>query len=140
MILKYNSSSQLLLLGLVYCSLLHCLFLAMAKCIPSGAGCGSTSSAKQWKTGIGPKWSTGFPWMLGVDNGQGMMCSLCCKHNWHPNKAALGRAIWLDLAYKSLMKQSLVKHSQSKSHSTAVKMEAALYSSSSDGGIALAFQ
>ena len=62
------------------------------------------------------------------------------KLSWWPKKAALGRAIWVDLACKNLMKQSLVKHSQSKSHSTAVKMEADFCSSRSNSRLALAFQ
>ena len=45
----------------------------MAKHVHSGA---CTSSAKQRKTGTDPKWSADFPWMLVVDDGQGMMCSL----------------------------------------------------------------
>ena len=46
----------------------------MAKRIPSGAGCESTSSAKQRKTVMDLKWRNGFPWMLAVEGGQGMMC------------------------------------------------------------------
>ena len=46
----------------------------------------------------------------------------------------------MDLAGKSLIKQSLVKHSKSESHISAVQMEADLCSSKRDGGIAMAFQ
>ncbi len=99
-----------------------------------------SSTAKQRKTGIGPGWSADFPWMLEVDDGQGMMCSLCRKHSRRPKKAALGRAVWVDVACKSLIKQSLVKHGQSESHISAVKMEADLCSTRVDGGIAMAFQ
>ena len=82
----------------------------MAKHIHSGAGSGSPSSAKQRKTGMDPKWSTNFPWMLVIDDGQRMLCSLCRKHSRRPRKAGLGRAIWVDLACTSLVKQSLEKH------------------------------
>ena len=50
------------------------------------------------------------------------------------------RAIWVDLACKSLFKQSLVKHSKSESHISAVQMEADLCSSKRDGGITMALQ
>ena len=46
----------------------------------------------------------------------------------------------MDLAFKSLIKQSLVKQSKSESHISAVQMEADLCSSKRDGGIAMAFQ
>ena len=74
------------------------------------------------------------------NDSQVILCSLCRKHSQSPKKADLGRAVWVDLACKSLMKQSLVKHSQSELHITAIKMEADLYSSWRDGGITLAFQ
>ena len=54
-------------------SSLHGLLSAMAKRVHSGA---CTSSAKQRKTGTDPKWRADFPWMLVIDDGQGMMCSL----------------------------------------------------------------
>ena len=104
-------------------SSLHSLRSAMVKRIHSGAG---TSSIKRRKTGIDSNWSADLPWMLAVDDGQGMMCSLCRKHSRRPLKAAIGRAIWVDLACKSLFKQSLVKHSKSESHISAVQMEADL--------------
>ena len=80
-----------------------------------------------------------FLWILVVDDGRGMTCSLCHKLSQHPKKAALGRAMWVDLAWQNLMKLNLVKHSQSESHSTAVMIEADLCSSRRDGGIAMAF-
>ena len=71
--------------------------------------------------------------MLVVVVGQRIMWSLCHKHSRHLKKAALGRAIWIDLACKIMMKASLVKHGQSESHSTAVKMEADLCSCRGNG-------
>ena len=82
----------------------------MVKRIYSGAVSGK--NIKRRKTGIDTKWSTNFSELLEVDDGQGMMCSLCHKHSRHPKKAAIGRAIWVDMAGKSLVKQSLVNHNQ----------------------------
>ena len=32
-------------------------------------------------TGIDPQWNDDFPWILSVDDGTGMLCSLCHKHS-----------------------------------------------------------
>ena len=80
-----------------------------------------------------------FPWMLAVDDGQGMVCSLCHKHNQHPKKSAFGRTVCAGLVCQSLMKLSLGKYSESESHITAEKKEADHHSSRKDGGIAMAF-
>ena len=94
----------------------------MAKCVHSGA---CTSSAKQSKTGTDPKWSADFPWMLVVDDGQGMMCSLPQAQPSSPEschrKSYLG-----GLSLQEPVKQSLVKNSKSESHISAVQMEADL--------------
>ena len=55
-------------------SSLHGLRSAMAKRVHAGAG---TSSVKRRKNGIDSNWSADFPWMLVVDDGQGMICALC---------------------------------------------------------------
>ena len=41
-------------------------------------GCGSSDKLRQ--TGIDPTWMEDFPRMLELDDGQGVVCVLCCKH------------------------------------------------------------
>ena len=100
----------------------------------------SSSCAKHRKTGINPKWMEEFPWLLSVDDESGMKCSLCRKHSRRPKNAGVGKAPWVDVACKSLTRQSVVKHSKSEVHLSAVRMEADLNSSRKDGGIAMAMQ
>ena len=68
---------------------------AMAKrCPEDGAG----GRSKHRKTGIDPKWTSDFPWMIVSDGeGEGMMCALCRKHNRRPRKVPVGKAVWVDL-------------------------------------------
>ena len=54
--------------------------------------------SKQRKTGIDQKWLVDFPWLIKCDGGTRMKCSLCCKHSRQPEKVAVGRAVWVDLA------------------------------------------
>ena len=75
-----------------------------------------------------------------TDEGAGMACFLCRKHSRRPKKSPMGRAVWTDIPCRSLTRQALVKHRQSESHVSAVKLEAALQSSRVDGGIEMAFQ
>ena len=39
----------------------------------------STPCAKHRKTVIDPKWVEEFAWLVSVDNGAGMKCSLCIR-------------------------------------------------------------
>lgn len=78
--------------------------------------------------------------MTPVKDGTGMLCSLCRKHSRRPQKSIIGKAVWTDIPCQSITRQALVKHSRSDSHTDAVKMEAALCSSRTDGGIEMAFQ
>ena len=57
-----------------------------------------------------------------------------------PKKSVVGKAVWTDVPCRSIRRQALVKHSQSESHTDAVKLEAALASARTDGGIERAFQ
>ena len=111
---------------------------AMAKrCPEDGAG----GRSKHRKTGIDPKWTSDFPWMIVSDGeGEGMMCALCRKHNRRPRKVPVGKAVWVDLPCKNITRQSLVNHSRSASHQLAVSMEADLRSSRKDGGIEMALK
>ena len=52
-------------------------------------------------------------------------------------KALIGRAVWIDIPSKSLIKESLVKHSKGEPRVMAVKIEADLSSSKKDGGIVM---
>ena len=99
-----------------------------------------SSRSKKRKSGIDSKWSEDFPWILPVENGEGMMCSLCRKHSRRHPKIPIGRAVWVDLPCKTLQRNSLVKHGQGEPHKLAVKMEADLATSKRDGGIAMALQ
>ena len=110
---------------------------SMARRFPNGS---SSTCAKHRKTGINPKWMEEFPWLLSIDDGSGMKCSLCRKHSHRPKSAGVGKAPWVDVACKSLTQQSVVKHSKSEVHLSAVRMEADLSSSRRDGGIAMAMQ
>ena len=97
-------------------------------------------SSKIRQTGIDPRWKTDFPWMEVTDQGAGMVCSWCRKHSRRPKKSVVGRAVWTDISCRSITRQALVKHGQSESHASAVKIEAALQSSRADGGIEMALQ
>ena len=78
--------------------------------------------------------------MTTTEDGMGMVCSLCRKHCRRPKKSVVGKAVWTDVPCQSITRQALVKHSRSESHIDAIKMEAALGSSRTDGGIEMAFQ
>ena len=80
----------------------------------------SGSRGKHRKTGIDPNWAAGFPWMVACDDGAGMLCSLCRKHNRRPKNVLVGRAIWVDLPCKNLTRQSLVGHGRSACHTLAI--------------------
>ena len=75
-----------------------------------------------------------------MENGEGMMSSLCRKHSRRHLKAPIGRAVWVDLPCKTLQRIRLVKHGHGEPHKLAVKMEADLAASKRDGGIAMALQ
>ena len=96
--------------------------------------------SKTRRTGIDSRWKTDFPCMQATDGDGGVLCTLCRKHSRRPKKAAVGRAVWVDLPCHSITRQALVKHSQSESHDSAMKLEVALCSSREDGGIETAFQ
>ena len=64
--------------------------------------------SKHRKTGIDPQWSTDFKWLLCVEEDSGMLCSMCRKHSRHPTKVAIGKAPWVDVPCKTLVRQSLV--------------------------------
>lgn len=96
--------------------------------------------SKTRQTGIDPEWNEDFPWMLSVEDGTGMLCSLCRKHSRRPKKSVVGKAVWTDTPCRSITRQALVKHSRSESHTDAVKLEAALGSARTEGGIERAFQ
>ena len=78
--------------------------------------------------------------MVSVEDGTGMLCSLCRKHCRRPKKSVVGKAVWTDMPCQSITRQVLVKHSWSESHTDAVKLEAALCSAWTDCGIERAFQ
>ena len=85
-------------------------------------------SSKTRRTGIDPDWNEDFPWMVSVEGGTGMLCSLCHKHSRCPKKSADEKAVWTDVPCRLIARQALVKHGQSESHTDAMKMEAALSS------------
>ena len=70
------------------------------------------------------------------DEEEGMLCTLCRKHNHYPRKVR--KAIWVDLQCNNLTRQSLVNHAKSVSHQLAIRMEADFRSSRRDGGITMA--
>ena len=75
--------------------------------------------------------------MTTTEKGTGMVCSLCREHCRRPKKSVVGKAVWTDVPCQSITQQA---HSRSESHIDAIKMEAALGSSRTDGGIEMAFQ
>ena len=75
-----------------------------------------------------------------MEDGTGMLCSLCRKHSRRPKKSVVGKAVWTDTPCRSITRQTLMKHSRSESHTDAVKLEAALGSARTDDGIERAFQ
>ena len=72
-----------------------------------------------------------------MEDGTGMLRSLCRKHSRRPQKSQVGKAVWIDTP---IIRQALVKHGRSGSHTDAVKLEAALDSARTDGEIERAFQ
>ena len=80
-----------------------------------------------------------MPWVLLGPEGDGLFCSLYRKHYRRPNKAAVGRASWVDIPCLTLTRQSLTKHGASDSHAVAVKLEMNLSVSQQDGVIAQSF-
>ena len=111
----------------------------LAKRGPDDATSSSSGSrGKRRKTGIDPNWAADFPWMVACDDGVGMLCSLCRKHNHRPKKVLVGRAIWVDLPCKNFTRQSLVGHGRSACHTLVITMDADLASSLRDGGIEMA--
>lgn len=94
----------------------------------------------QLKKGINPAWSNDFYLMLPTDDGLGTFCSLCRKHNRHPKKYVVERAIWTDVPCQLIQRHALVKHSLSESYLEAVKMESTLTSLRGDGEIRVAFE
>ena len=67
--------------------------------------------SKMRRTGIDPEWNDDFPWMLSVEDGTGMLCSLCHKHSRRPKKSVVGKAVWTDTPCQSITRQALMKHS-----------------------------
>ena len=114
--------------------------LKMSKRRSSSRSSSSNPLSKTRRTGIDPAWKDDFPWMTPTEDGTGMFCSLCRKHCRRPKKSVVGKAVWTDVPCQSVTRQALVKHSWSESHIDAMKMEAALCSSRTDGGIGMAFQ
>ena len=70
-----------------------------------------------------------------MEDGTGMLCSLCHKHSRRPKKSVVGKAVWTDTPCRSITRQALVKHSRSESHIDGVKWEAVLGSARREGGI-----
>ena len=64
-------------------------------------------SSKGRKTGIDSKWKADFPWLQLMEDEQGMLCKLCCKHVCRPQSAIIGHAVWLDLPCKPVIRQNL---------------------------------
>ena len=100
-------------------------------------GTESTGSAKHCRSGLDPKWKADFPWIEESDCG--LLCQPCRKQNRCPKKVPVGKAPWVDLPCMTMTRQSLVRHSQSECHVTAMKIEADLVSSKTFGGIERAF-
>ena len=91
-------------------------------------------------TGIDPEWKDNLPWMFSFEDSTGMLHSLCHKQSRRPKKSVVGKAVWTDVQCQLITRQVLVKHSQSESHTDAVKLEAALRLARTEGGIDRAFQ
>lgn len=67
-----------------------------------------------------------------------MLCTICNKFNLVNSRNRTG--VWANEPCKQLRKDKIVQHAQSEMHATAVERERLAIVSTSDGGIAQAFQ
>ncbi|XP_053385319.1 uncharacterized protein LOC128550389 [Mercenaria mercenaria] len=71
------------------------------------------------------------------ENGQGMLCSVCVKHQRRPKKCVPGKAVWVDIPCTSIRQSSLVFHKDSDSHKKALVFDVA--EAKTGGGIEACF-
>lgn len=91
-------------------------------------------------SGFNPAWLKSFPWVVQIQGTNGMLCSLCRKHNRRPKKAPVGKTHWVDVPCATTTRQSLRRHESSRSHTEAVALETQLCLSRTNGGIAQSFE
>ena len=88
------------------------------------------------KFGYNASWEDEFKWLKRVDGG--MLCTICNKFNLVNSRNKTG--VWASEPCKQLRKDKVVQHARSEMHATAAEKERLAIASTSDGGIAQAFQ
>lgn len=53
-----------------------------------------------------------------------MKCKLCIQHQKRPKRAAIGKAVWVDVPCTWVTRDSLVRHQKSETHKEACSCEA----------------
>ena len=69
---------------------------------------------------------------------QSLLCSLCRKTQSSTKRCALGKAIWINIPYKMIPRQSLLEHESRSCHESAVSREATRALSGKDDEISRA--
>ena len=96
-----------------------------------------TKKAKHRESGFDPAWNDEFTWIHVVEDheGQGMVCSLCRKHN-----QTTKRMVWIELPCRLFRKDKILQHQQSKCHMDSILAESHAAASRVSGGIRSALQ
>ena len=88
------------------------------------------------KIGYNDSWENEFNWLKRVEGG--MLCTICHKFNLVNSRNKIG--VWASEPCKQLRKDKVVQHARSEMHAAAIERERLAIASTSDGGIAQAFQ
>ena len=88
------------------------------------------------KIGYNASWETEFNWLKRVEGG--MLCSICSKFNLVNSRNKT--SVWASEPCKQLKKDKVVQHGRSEMHAAAVERERLAIASTSDGGIAQAYE
>ena len=88
------------------------------------------------KISYNDSWENEFNWLKRVEGG--MLCTICHKFNLVNSRNKIG--VWASEPCKQLRKDKVVQHARSEMHAAAIERERLAIASTSDGGIAQAFQ
>ena len=88
------------------------------------------------KIGYNDSWENEFNWLKRVEGG--MLCTICHKFNLVNSRNKIG--VWASEPCKQLRKDKVVQHARSDMNAAAIERERLAIASTSDGGIAQAFQ
>ena len=103
----------------------------------SDSGAPITKKAKHRDTGFDQAWKDEFTWVHAEEDeeGPGMFCVLCCKHN-----QSTKRMVWIEILCRLFRKDKLIQHQRTKCHMDSVLAESHAAPSKVTGGIRAALQ